>query len=158
MSEALYAVINPVVKFILRSPLHGLMSGNTLLLEFRGRRSGKTYLRPVSYNAVDGHVHCFTERKSNWWRNLMQAEEVGLTLQGRRIVGKPAVLADGSTRVQEALHDFLIATPRDASHAGVAFDTDGRPIASDVAEASKRLVFLSIEIRDSLDDTAPRDA
>lgn len=154
MSEALYAVINPVVKFILRSPLHGLMSGNTLLLGFKGRKSGKMYSTPVSYHAVDGHVHCFTEIKSNWWRNLMQADEVGLTLRGRRILGKPTVLMDGSTQVQTALHDFLIATPRDASHAGVALDVDGRPIASDIAEACKRLVFISIEIARTYENRA----
>lgn len=147
MSQALYAVINPVVKFLLRSPAHALMSSNTLLLEFQGRKSGKSYSKPVSYHAVDGHVHCFTERRSNWWRNLAQGDEVGLTLAGRTLVGTPTVLTDGSTRVQTALRDFLIATPRDASHAGVALDPDGQPVAADIAEASQRLVFISIDIR-----------
>ena len=149
MSKTLYAVINPVVKFILRSPIHGLMSRNTVLLEFKGRKSGKTYSTPVSYHATDnGHVHCFTDKSYKWWRNLRDADEVGLTLKGRKVVGKPSVLLDGSTRVQTALHDFLLATPRDAPYTGVALDADGRPVASDIIEASKRVVFISIEIRD----------
>jgi len=148
VSKALYSVINPVVKCILRSPLHGVLSRNTLLLEFKGRKSGKTYSTPVSYHATDGHLHCFTDRSYKWWHNLRHTDEVKLTLRGRNIVGKPSVLADSSTRVQTALHDFLVATPRDAPHAGVALDGDGRPIASDIAEASKRLVFISIKILD----------
>ena len=148
MSATLYAVINPVVKFILRSPLHGLMSRNTVLLEFRGRRSGKTYSTPVSYHVSNGHVHCFTEKSNRWWRNLRHADEIELALQGRRVTGRPTVLTDGSTQVQTALHDFLVATPRDASHAGVAIDAHGHPVAADITAASQRLALISIDIRD----------
>jgi len=148
MSKALYSLINPVVSFVLRSPLHGLMSHNTVLLGFKGRKSGKTYTIPVSYHATNGHLHCFTDRSNQWWRNLRYGDEVQLTLRGHRVAGKPAVHTGGASEVQTALRDFLIATPRDASHAGVAFDADGQPVASDVVEASKHLVFISIELRD----------
>jgi hypothetical protein len=37
---------------------------------------------------------------------------------------------------------------RDAPHAGVKFDADGQPLAADVAEASRRLAFISSEIPD----------
>jgi len=148
MSKVLYSLVNPVVSFVLRSPFHSLMSHNTVLLEFKGRKSGKTYTTPVSYHAANGHLHCFTEKNNQWWRNLRSGDEVELTLRGRRVVGKPAVLTDGSPKVQTALRDFLIATPRDASHAGVAFDAGGRPVASDLVEAGKRLVLISIRIRD----------
>jgi hypothetical protein len=141
-------MINPVVKFVLRSPLHGLMSHNTVLLEFKGRKSGKTYSTPVSYHISNGHVHCFTEKSNQWWRNLRHADEIELTLQGRRIKGSPTVLADGSTQVQSALHDFLVATPRDASHAGVAIDAHGHPVAADIRAASQHLALISIDIRD----------
>ena len=78
--------------------------------------------------------------------NLLHGDPVELTLRGRRLVGKPTVLADGSAQVQAALCDLLIASPRDATHAGVKFDADGQPVAADIAEASKRLVFISIEL------------
>jgi hypothetical protein len=146
MSKNLYSVINPIVKFILSSPLHGLMSRNTVLLEFKGRKSGRTYTTPVSYRATNGQLHCFTDRANKWWHNLRGGDDVGLTLRGRKMTGKPSVLADGSTQVQTALHDLLIASPRDASHAGVAFDANGRPSASDIARASAGLVFISIEL------------
>ena len=44
-----YRVLNAVMRLLLRSPLHRLRSRRVLLLEFRGRRSGKRYLMPVSY-------------------------------------------------------------------------------------------------------------
>jgi hypothetical protein len=146
MSKALYTVINPVVKTILRSPLHGLMSRNTVLLEFKGRKSGKTYTTPVSYRAVKGDLHCFTEKTNKWWHNLRGGGEIGVTLSCRRLTGKPSVLADGSETVQAALYDLLVVSPRDAAHAEVGFDADGLPIATDVARASKRLVLITIEL------------
>jgi hypothetical protein len=83
-----------------------------------------------------------------WWRNLLGGNDVSVTLRGRKVTGRPTVLADGSAQLQTALHDLLIASPRDAAHAGVAFDADGRPAASDIARASESLVFISIELRD----------
>ena len=41
MANTLYRLINPHVRALLRSPLHGLMSRNTLLLSFNGRKTGK---------------------------------------------------------------------------------------------------------------------
>lgn len=146
MSRSLYAVINPIVKTILRSPFHGLLSKNIVLLEFKGRRSQKTFSTPISYHSVDGRLHCFTDRSYEWWRNLRSGDSVGLTLRGRRKPGRPTVLSDGSETMCSALNDFLVAVPRDALHAGVGLDESGHPIAEDVANAVKNLVFISIEI------------
>ena len=72
MNKKLFAIINPVVRLILRSPLHGLMSRNTLLLEFTGRKSGKLYTMPVSYHMVSSQVRCLTGKSNVWWRNLVR--------------------------------------------------------------------------------------
>lgn len=146
MNKTLYSVINPIVTFILRSPLHGLMSRNTVLLEFQGIKSGRTYTTPVSYHATASHVHVFTDKNNKWWRNLRHGAEVRLTLRGRDLVGKPTAQAENSREKQAALRDFLLATPRDASHAGVEFDANGQPVAADIAAASESLVFISIPV------------
>ena len=41
--------LNCVMKFVLRSPLHGVVSKKIMLLTFTGRKSGKRYTIPVSY-------------------------------------------------------------------------------------------------------------
>lgn len=63
MSNLLYKVINPIVKGLLRSPLHGLMSKNTMLIEFKGRKSGRMFTTPVSYHIEGDRVHCFTSQE-----------------------------------------------------------------------------------------------
>jgi hypothetical protein len=78
---------NPVVRAVLRSPAHRLLSGRVLLLTYTGRRTGEQHTIPVQY-ARDGEALVVTvgwpERKV-WWRNLRgPGAQVGLTLAGRR--------------------------------------------------------------------------
>jgi hypothetical protein len=40
---------NPMMRWLLRSPLHGLVSKVYLLLSVTGRKSGKVYVVPVQY-------------------------------------------------------------------------------------------------------------
>ena len=145
MSKTLFAVINPVVKSVLRSPLHGLMSRNTMLLEFQGRKTGRRYSTPVTYLERDGTVHCFTDRTNAWWRNLQDGAEVRLTLRGDAVTGKSTVVTDGGEEMQRVLVDFLRGAPRDASYAGVELDSAGEPRADHVAAAAGRLAWIRIE-------------
>ena len=40
---------NGIIKGLLRSPLHRLMSTSTLLITYTGRKSGQVYTTPVNY-------------------------------------------------------------------------------------------------------------
>jgi len=141
-----YSVINPVVKTLLCSPFHRLMSRNTVLIEFQGRKSGKTFQMPVSYHEAQDRVHLFTDLSNVWWRNLESGADVKLQLRGRAQGGKSHVTVGATPEKQEALTAFLVASPRDAAHARVGFDADGRPSAPDIAHATERLVHISIEL------------
>lgn len=89
-------VVNPLLRWLLRSPLHRLLSGRLLLLEVRGRRSGRTFVFPVQYGR-DGDafviVPAFAARKQ-WWRNLRQPAPVAWWWRGRRHEGWGHVVTD----------------------------------------------------------------
>jgi hypothetical protein len=40
---------NSIMAFILRSPLHGLLSGSTMLITYTGRKSGKSITLPTNW-------------------------------------------------------------------------------------------------------------
>jgi hypothetical protein len=69
---------NPFVVALLRSPLHGFMSGSTMLLTYAGCRSGKAYTKPVN-NLRDGDtllvVSCPPGRGSDLLCAVPHAEE-----------------------------------------------------------------------------------
>jgi deazaflavin-dependent oxidoreductase (nitroreductase family) len=88
-----YLVVNPLMKLLLRSPLHGLISDDLMLITFTGRKSGKTYTTPVGYIMMEEDtLMIFTE--SPWWRNLDEVPEVTLRLRGERVQGRAEIIED----------------------------------------------------------------
>lgn len=82
-------VVNPVVRAVLRSPAHGLLSGHLALLTVTGRRSGRAFTFPVGYRRDGDRVTVgvdWPERKL-WWRNLSDAAPVEIWLAGVRRIG-----------------------------------------------------------------------
>ena len=146
MSKRLYRVINPVVKKILRSPLHGVLSQNTLLLEFTGRKSGRKLSTPVSYHSSDGIAHCFTRKSFVWWKNLNSAESVYVTIKGKRHLVNPEVEAEDSEIKGQPLRHFLRAVPRDAPHSGVSLDTNGDPRVDDIQRVVSDMVYVRLPL------------
>ena len=156
MSKRLYRVINPVVKKILRSPLHGVLSQNTLLLEFTGRKSGRKLSTPVSYHSTDGVAHCFTRKSFVWWKNLNSGEPVYVTIKGKRHLVNPEVEAENSEIKGHALRHFLRAVPRDAPHSGVSLDTNGDPSVDDIQRVVSDMVYVRLPLPNSLHSSPSR--
>ncbi len=98
----MFRVLNPVIKALLRSPLHGLISQDFMVLNFTGRTSGKPYAIPVGYLQHDNRLYfsCL----AGWWQNLPGAP-VTVRLRGQDRRGTAARLADpeGITEVVQML-------------------------------------------------------
>tara|TARA_R110002110_G_scaffold105222_11_gene264749 strand:- start:466 stop:915 length:450 start_codon:yes stop_codon:yes gene_type:complete len=142
MSKLLYQMINPPIRLLLKSPLHGLMSSNTLIIEFKGRKSGRTMTTPISYLQTDTLVQCFTGRPNIWWRNLQNAAPVRLLIKGQWQTVIPEVVLDDHETIKQTLDNFLRAVPRDASHSNVRLEADGTPNQQDIDQAVGNLVLL----------------
>lgn len=149
MSALLYRLINPPVKYLLRSPLHGLLSKNTLLLEFKGRKSGRALSTPISYHRDGQSVHCFTNRSFGWWRNLSTSQKVQLTIRGQKMHSTPYVETTDYDLMGTQLDVFLRAVPRDASHAGVKLDKEGNPDPTDIRRVIPDMVYLQFSMEKS---------
>ncbi len=145
MSQMLYRVINPPITWLLKSPLHGVMSSNTLIVEFKGRRSNRIMSTPVSYHRSGHLLHSFTSRQGIWWRNLESGEVARLLVQGQWHIAQPQVIL-GVADIEVALDQFLRAVPRDASHSNVRLEKDGSPRPVDVQRASGELVLLKFKV------------
>jgi deazaflavin-dependent oxidoreductase (nitroreductase family) len=73
-----------IVRFLLRSPLHGLVGDRVMLLTVTGRRSGRSYSFPVRY-AVDGRTLTVVAEaeRTTWWLNLLRQAPVLVRMDGR---------------------------------------------------------------------------
>jgi deazaflavin-dependent oxidoreductase (nitroreductase family) len=134
--------INNTMKFVLSSPLHGLVSKTVLLITFTGRKSGKTYTTPVSYSQSDGHVTMFTH--ANWWENMLGEAPVTLRIRGQEIQGLAEPVADDKVAVAAGLTEHLRKVPSDARYYGVTFDEHENPRAEEVEKAVQSVVMIRI--------------
>jgi len=69
-------IYNPMMKALLRSPLHGMVSNGIMLITFHGRKSGKVHSTPVNYLREGNNITVFSRRDRVWWRNLRGGAEV----------------------------------------------------------------------------------
>lgn len=90
--EPLYRIVNPAIDFVLRSPLHGLMSGALMLITFRGRRSGRRFTTPVGYQQDGATLHALIHRP--WWKNMRGGASVMVRLRGQDRVGQAVAIED----------------------------------------------------------------
>ena len=105
MRDMLNRISNIFVKPLLKSPLHGLVSGEFMLITFTGRKSGKTYSTPVQYKRDGQAVIFLTRKKRKWWRNLQGDAAVTVRIRGWDIEGTPEVVED-QTAIEQALRQM----------------------------------------------------
>ncbi len=71
---------NSFVSLLLRSPLHGFVSGNTMLVSVTGRKTGRVVTIPVNYVQEGDILWVLSYRERTWWRNLLTGAPVTLRL------------------------------------------------------------------------------
>ena len=78
---------NRLMVWLLRSPLHGLVSASVLALQIVGLRTGRVYNIPVNYVKIDGYGErrylITSQRDRTWWRNLRERVEIQILLRGQ---------------------------------------------------------------------------
>ena len=143
-SAAVPPVLNTIMKFVLRSPLHGMISKYLTLITFTGRKSGKTYITPVSYSREGAQVFIFTHAK--WWKNLVNGAPVTLRLRGQDVHGIAEPVAEDKAAVAEGLTAHLKQSPFDAKYYDVTLDKNGNPPVDQIAEAVKTVAMITVQL------------
>ena len=136
--------LNSVMKFALRTPLHGMVSDKIMLLTFTGRKSGKVYTIPVSYTQQGNFVVMFTNRP--WWRNLVDNAPVTLHLRGRQLKATADLNTDDVEQITPVLAVHLRNKPQDAQIHNVTFDDTGEPVADEVRRAAGNVRMVRFKL------------
>jgi hypothetical protein len=79
--QRLITLVNPLVRGLLASPLHGAVDSALITLHVTGRRTGRRYAIPVGYTELDGHLLVVTQHR--WRANLRGGRDVAVTRSGR---------------------------------------------------------------------------
>jgi deazaflavin-dependent oxidoreductase (nitroreductase family) len=127
---------NPVVRAVLGSPAHALLSGSLVLLEYVGRRSGTRYRIPVMGAETDDGgivVLAVAPARKQWWRTFRPSARATLVVrrEPRDVEGR--LLTEPLAR-RTALRAYLGRFPRAAKALGLsAHPTDEQLDGADAA-------------------------
>lgn len=140
--EPLFVFINPVMRVLLRSPLHRLLSSSIMLVRFNGRKTGRIFVTPVRYLRDGNRVYCYSNKGTQWWRNLRNNGTAWLTVAGHESRYLTRVIEDDPGEVRAALEVYFRQFPQDAAYHDVRLDRDKRPNATDMDRAAVEAIIV----------------
>ena len=133
----MWRIVNPLVVFIARSPIHLLISTQVLVTQFNGRKSGKKFRVPVSFHQDGKTYTCVTLRSNLWWKNLIGLETTNVWLKGRLTNAQVELEYKNHDLVKSNLRHLVSGNAVDAFFAKVKLNKDGSPDEQSLDDAAK---------------------
>ena len=108
-----FSKLNPLLRAILRSPFHWLLSPGLMLLTVTGRKTGRRYTFPVGYQQRGDRIAVLASEahKKSWWRNLREPGTVEVLIKGRTRKATGVLIAPGTTEFKEHTERALRRVP-----------------------------------------------
>lgn len=140
--ESVFKLVNLVVVLLVRSPIHRFWSDSLVVIEFTGRRTGRSFKTPVRYVRKDSVVQCFTSKSGSWRRNIAISGEATLLLGGRQSSFNAEVVTQEPDRIRRSLLNCLDLYPQDAVYHDIQIGPDGVPVTEDVERELSNVVLI----------------
>jgi hypothetical protein len=136
---------NPMMAWLLRSPFHGLVSKNMMLITLTGRKSGKNISTPTNYLRDGNTLWVISWRERTWWRNLRGGAALKVLLEGKIVEGRGEVI-EKNTDAAQSLYDYYRKAPQSAKYINIGLDSAGQPVFADCESAAQKLVIVRIDL------------
>jgi hypothetical protein len=142
LPEPLFLIINPMVKLLLKSPIHFFWSKSLMLVTFTGRKSQRKFTTPVRFIREGDVVRCFTSAENQWWRNLRGGANVELRIEGQDAAYRATAIENDPAEIRKWLLFYLSKFPQDADYHNIRVNPDKSLSAGDLDTASKQAVVV----------------
>lgn len=141
----MFKIMNPLMKALLYSPLHGRVSKSLMLLTFTGRKSGKKFTTPVGYLRKGNTLIVFTH--SSWWKNLEGGAPVTMRIQGKKIngVGRPV---DDPAEIKSMVRDLNAANGKERARQMGFWVENPDASPEEIQKAVAGTTFVHIRLED----------
>jgi deazaflavin-dependent oxidoreductase (nitroreductase family) len=134
------------MRSLIRSPLHFFVSRYMMLMNYSGRRSGKSYTTPMNYLQVGETLYTISSREHIWWRNLRGGAQVILRLRGKDVPACAETIED-QAQVADTLSLYLRAAPQQARYMQVRIGADGAPEPQDITRLAQEMVVVRTQTK-----------
>jgi len=136
---------NPMMVWLLKSPLHRMISKGTMLVTVTGRKSGKTISTPTNFLRDGNTLWVISWRERTWWRNLRGDAKVRVLLAGKSVEGRGQVIEEEKS-VAQNLFEYYKRVPQYAKYVQIGLDAAGLPVSADCERAAQKLVVVKIAL------------
>ena len=136
---------NPMMIWLLKSPLHGMISKGVMLVSVTGCKSGRTISTPTNYLRDGNVLWVISWRDRKWWRNLRGKGKVRVLLAGKSVEGCGQVIEE-EKEVAQSLFVYYQKTPQIAKYVGIGLDAKHQPVFADCERAAQKMVMIRIEV------------
>ena len=136
---------NPIMKWLIRSPLHGFVSKSMMVIGYTGRKSGKHHETPVNYVRDGDDLLVTSYLNRTWWRNMLGGAPVTVWLMGKQIQTNAEAYSDQAD-VTRYLQAYLDKIPQQARYFNVTLDEQGLPAPAEVSQAARERVIVRVRL------------
>lgn len=138
--------LNSLMKWMLETPvLQRIVGKTTLLIRYTGRKSGRSYVLPLSYLDLEESVLVAGHRSRHWWRNLQANPAVRVRRAGKDYSGLASVMANPDDALADYV-TYLEAQPMVARIAGVPLDAEGKADVDKAREVLDYTVVVRVKL------------
>ena len=143
----MFKIMNPLMKLMLQSPLHGGMSKRLMVLYFTGRKTGKQYATPVGYVREGSSILVFTH--SAWRNNFKDTAPVKMRIRGKDVCGTARLVTD-PLRIQQMVRQFISANGEEMSRRmNLWVDHVETANPNEVLTATQGTYFIEIQVNET---------
>ncbi|MBI5934299.1 MAG: nitroreductase family deazaflavin-dependent oxidoreductase [Chloroflexi bacterium] len=135
---------NDFMAWVLRSPLHGILSGGMALITITGRKTGKKYTTPIGYYREGDSLWILTSRDRTWWKNLQGGAQVELLLKRQPVTAQAEPDLDEKS-VEARMYEYLRHVPQAAKPMGIRIE-NGQATPEDISRTAKDRLFVRIKV------------
>ena len=147
LQSLLYATLNPPMRALLRSPIHGVASKNLCILAYRGRRSGQPFATPLSFMREGNVVRLLSSHETRWWLNFKnEPADVEVEIARESFQGTATAILEDGKQLRDGVRTFLTAVPRDAVVYGIKLDENRKPREQDIERAAGHVVLVEVRL------------
>jgi hypothetical protein len=142
---ALLRIVNPVLGFVLGTPLAGAARKQMMVVNVTGRKTGRSYSIPLSAHVIDGQLYALTS--APWKNNFRDGADAEVLHNGKRtpmrgeLITDPAVVAELSHRCAQSY-----GVKRAQRMMGLAFREQRIPTLEEFTEAAQREHMSAVKL------------
>jgi hypothetical protein len=146
--DALLRVINPVMRFLLGTPLAGSARKQMMVVSFTGRKTGRPYSIPLSAHVIDNQLYALTA--APWKNNFRDGADAEVLNDGKKtpmrgeLITDPAAVAELSHRCAESYGVKLAQRMM-----GLGFRDQRIPTVEEFTEAAQREKLVAVKLTPS---------